>query len=404
MISVQKALSIIQKSVREIGSEAIALDAAAGRVLAEDVLADMDLPPFDRSQMDGFAVRSRDIARAPVTLRIVGESIAGKRWRGRLERGQAVRIMTGAPFPEGADTVVKVELTDHRNAGHWSDKAHVEIFEPVARGTSIVRRGSEVRSGIRLLSSGDILNANNIAVPAAFGYRRIRVGKRPRVAIMSTGSEIVDIARKPGPDQIRNSNSIMLRSLAEAAGARAEIMSIARDDIGALREAIARALKVCDLLIVTGGVSVGKYDLTKPALIDLGAEIAFEKVRLKPGKPTVFARLGKTFIFGLPGNPVSAAVTFYLFVRTALLQMQGSATSTLRQGSAVLKRDARGAKERATYLPARLTTSGAGSLETVPLSWQGSSDLIGFAGAQALICLPAGSAPRAGEVVRIAYL
>ena len=281
MISIEKATSIIRKQVERLGPERIDLADAIGRVLAEDVIADTDLPPFDRSQMDGFAVKAADVKAAPVSIGIVGESAAGRGWRGKLLPGQAVRIMTGAPVPDGADTIVKIELTDHHNrSGAWSEASVVTISEPVAKGTSIVRRGAEVRKGNRVLATGETITANNIAVAAAFGYSRIKVSKRPRVAIMSTGTEIVEIGKKPGADQIRNSNSVMLRSLAQQCGCDAVIMPIAGDELSDLRSQISNAAKRADVLIITGGVSVGKYDLTKQALLDLGAEIFFEKVRL----------------------------------------------------------------------------------------------------------------------------
>ncbi|HSI87541.1 MAG TPA: molybdopterin molybdotransferase MoeA, partial [Pyrinomonadaceae bacterium] len=239
---------------------------------------------------------------------------------------------------------------------------------------------------------------------AAFGYARLKVAKRPRVAILSTGSEIVDISRKPKPDQIRNSNSIMLAELCHVAGAIAEVIPTAGDDLATLKARITEAARNADMLITTGGVSVGKYDLTKAALAELGAEIFFERVRIKPGKPTVFARLNKTTFFGLPGNPVSAAATFYLFVRRALLLMQGAANTDLPGGFAVLEADIKGTKERESFLPARLATDNTGRLLALPIKWHGSSDLVGFAGADALVRIPAGSNFKAGDASPILFL
>lgn len=397
MIQVTKAIKLIDQNVSVLGAERVGIDEAAGRILGEDILADSDLPPFDRSQMDGYAVRAGDTKGTPVNLKLVGESAAGKGWRGKLKKGQAVRIMTGAPVPDGADAVQKIEVTNE------SDTT-VTLSEPTEKGRYIVKKGSEVKKGERVMKKGQRLEPNAIAVPAAFGYARLKVSRRPRVAILSTGAEIVDIARKPKTDQIRNSNSIMLAELCREAGALPTVLPGAGDDLGELKARIAAAAGSCDLLITTGGVSVGKYDLTKKAFAELGAEIFFDRVRLKPGKPTVFARRKKTLIFGLPGNPVSAAVTFYLFVRRALMLMQSAHLTELPSGTALLETDAKGTRERDSYLPARLATDANGRLLALPLRWHGSSDLIGFAQAEALIHIPTGKSYRAGELAAIVFL
>jgi len=243
-----------------------------------------------------------------------------------------------------------------------------------------------------------------IASLASFGYSRVQVSKTPRVTIMGTGSEIVEISRRPGRDQIRNSNSVMLAVLCRGLNTDTTVLPIVRDDISKLKAAIKAAAKTSDILIMTGGVSVGKYDHTKTALAELGAEIFFDKVRLKPGKPTVFAKLGKTFIFGLPGNPVSAAVTFHLFVRKAMMKMQAAGNSDLKKGFAVLAATAKGARERDTYLPASVSTDPSGVLIATPLKWQGSSDFIGFARADSLIFVPRGSTIQGGRVAGLVFI
>jgi len=243
-----------------------------------------------------------------------------------------------------------------------------------------------------------------IASLASFGYSRVQVSKTPRVTIMGTGSEIVEISRRPGRDQIRNSNSVMLAVLCRGLNTDTTVLPIVRDDISKLKAAINAAAKTSDILIMTGGVSVGKYDHTKTALAELGAEIFFDKVRLKPGKPTVFAKLGKTFIFGLPGNPVSAAVTFHLFVRKAIMKMQAARHSDLKKGFAVLAATAKGARERDTYLPASVSTDPSGVLIATPLKWQGSSDFIGFARADSLIFVPRGSTIQGGRVAGLVFI
>ena len=398
MIQVSKAQSIITRETGTLGSKRIEIANAVGRVLAEPIIADTDLPPFDRSQMDGYAVNASDTLNAPATLNLVGESAAGRGWHRELKSGQAVAIMTGAPVPKGADAVQKIELTRLKN------ESSVEILEPTEKGRYIIRKGDEIKKGEIIFSAAEVVTENMIAAIAAFGYAKVRVAKQPRVSILGTGSEIVEIDKKPGRDQIRNSNSVMLEILSRKFGGSATVLPIAKDDISDLKFQISNAAKRTDMLIVTGGVSVGKYDHTKTALSELGAEIFFEKIRLKPGKPAVFARLGKCLIFGLPGNPVSAAVTFHLFVRQALLQLQNASEPLAKRGFALLTIDTRGAKERDTYLPARLSTNKLGHLIAHPLKWSGSSDFVGFSRAEALIVVPQGSQLEKGSVAEIVYL
>ena len=398
MIAVKKAQTIITRETGTLRSERVPIANAVGRILAEPIIADTDLPPFDRSQMDGYAVIAKDTANAPATLDLVGESAAGRGWHHELKRGQAVAIMTGAPVPKGADAVQKIELTRLNN------ERSVEIFEPTEKGRYIIRKGDEIKKGETIFNAGEAVTENMIAAIAAFGYPKVKVAKQPRVAILGTGSEIVEINKRPGRDQIRNSNSVMLEILSRKFGGSATILPIAKDDISDLKLEISNAAKRSDVLIITGGVSVGKYDLTKTALSELGSEIFFEKIRLKPGKPAVFARLGKCLVFGLPGNPVSAAVTFHLFVRHALLQMQNAAEPSAQHGFAVLGADTRGAKERDTYLPAGLSTNKLGQLIARPLKWSGSSDFVGFSRAQALVVVPQGVQLAKGSVAAMVYL
>jgi len=396
MIEISKALGIVERETPKLGIERIALADGVGRILAERIIADSDLPPFDRSQMDGYAVVARDTAKAPVELKIVGESAAGHGWHKTMKRGEAVRIMTGAPVPEGADAVQRVEDTSG-----W-DGANVTIHKSVKKGTSIVRRGAEIKRRTTIFEPGDIVTKNMTSAIASFGYAEISVGKIPSISIMSTGSEIVPVTKKPGRDQIRNSNSVMLDVLCRRMACSTVILGSPADDLELLRSQISNCRT--DVLVITGGVSAGKYDLTKTALIDLGAEIFFEKVRLKPGKPAVFARLGKTLVFGLPGNPVSAAVTFELFVRKAILLMQGATDTDLRRGNAILAAHVRAPKDRDAYIPSALSTNKKGELLALPLKSQGSSDFIGFSRAEALVTLKRGVEKQKGAVADILFL
>ena len=398
MISVSDAIDIINRETGSLRSERVEIGDAVGRVLAQPIVADTDLPPFDRSQMDGYAVIAKDTLKSPVTLDLVGESAAGRGWHHELKAGQAISIMTGAPVPKGSDAVQKLELT------RLASDSSVEILEPTEQDRYIIRSGSEIKKGETIFNSGELITENMIAAIAAFGYAKVKVAKQPRVSILGTGSEIVEINKRPGRDQIRNSNSVMLKVLSRKFGAATSIIPIAKDDMSVLKTQISNAAKNSDVLIITGGVSVGKYDHTKTALTELGAEIFFEKIKLKPGKPAVFARLRKCLVFGLPGNPVSAAVTFQLFVRQALSQLQGASEPSAKRGFAVLATETRGAKERDTYLPASLSTSKLGQLVAHPLKWSGSSDFVGFSRAEALIVVPQGSQLAKESVATIIFL
>ncbi len=397
MITVARAIGLIDREIRHLGTERIALSDAVGRVLAEDIVADSDLPPFDRSQMDGYAVRSRDTRKVPVNLLVVGESAAGKGWHHELKRGEAVRIMTGAPVPSGADSVQKVELTKELNG-------FVSLIDPVSKKQSIVVKGAEIRKGDIVLRAGTRITAEMIATPAAFGYAKLKVAKHPRISIIPTGSEIVSVGRTPKPDQIRDSNSVMLKVLCEQAGPIPTVYPNVGDNLDDLVNIIKSASQSSDIVVTTGGVSVGKYDLTKEAFSTIGARILFDKIALKPGKPSVFAIRGRKIFFGLPGNPVSAAVTFHLFVRRAIMLMQSAANASSERGFAVLNSPIKGNRLRDTYFPTRLATSADGKLIAVPLPWVGSSDLVAFAKAEALVIVPKGTTFAADDVTEVLFL
>jgi molybdopterin molybdotransferase len=403
MLPVLEAISIVERETPRLPAEPVELRAACGRVLAEEIVADTDLPPFDRALMDGYAVRAEDTRDAPATLRLVGEAAAGRGWRGEVSAGEAVRIMTGAPVPRGADSVQQVELTSETDDG-----VHVRINKATAPDQFISRRATEVVRGEVVLRAGGRVNAAMLAALASFGYARVKVARRPRVAVLATGTELVRVDETPGEDALRDSNTYSLLGYAEAAGALVEPLPFALDDEKLLRERIAAAAETSDALVLSGGVSMGVYDFTKSALGALGAEVFFDRVSLRPGKPTVFARLPnarRTLVFGLPGNPVSVSVTFNLFARAAILAMQGATHTRLDEHNAVLARDAKGSFERASYLPATLNTDERGRLLAEPLKWGGSSDFVAFTRADALLIIPEGiRAVKAGAVVGVVRL
>lgn len=397
MIPITKAVELIDLNIHALAGERVDLTDCVGRILAEDVVADTDLPPFDRSQMDGYAVHARDTRKVPINLRIVGESSAGNGWHEELERGDAVRIMTGAPIPPGADSVQKIELAKELNG-------FVSFIDSVAKGQFIVPKGSEVRAGNVVLRTGEQIRPEMISTLGAFGYAKVKVSKRPRVAIIPTGSEIVPVGKTPKLDQIRDSNSVMLKVLCEQSGGVATITPNVGDNLRDLVAVIKEAAKNSDMVVTTGGVSVGKYDLTKEAFGKIGAAMFFEKIALKPGKPAVFATKGRKVFFGLPGNPVSAAVTFHLFVRRAIMLMQSASNVSVERGFAVLNSAVKGNRMRDTCLPARFATAADGKLVAVPLPSVGSSDLVSFARAEALIVVPKGTTFQIDDVVEVLFL
>ncbi len=402
MLRIEDALTIILDRTPLLGEEEIALTEAVGRVLRQDAISDLDLPPFDRARMDGYALKATDTTGAsessPARIKEIGEAAAGYSFNGTVESGQAVRIMTGAPVPAGADAVQQIEVI-HVPGDGW-----IEVQKVVQPGQFITPRGIEARAGDVMVKAGERISPAVSAVLASFGQARPIVSRRPKVALLSTGTELVEVAEKPGPSQIRNSNTYSLAGYAEAAGAEVVSSSIVRDDFAATRDAIAAGLAAADVCMLSGGVSMGDYDLVKPALIELGAEIFVEKVAMHPGKPTVFAKLGDKIIFGLPGNPVSVAVSFHLFARPALMKMQGANEIHLPRFQAYAAKPVKGAPPRRSHQPGLLTIRD-GRAEVEPLKWSGSSDLVAFMKADCLIVVPEDRASVSeGELVEVISL
>jgi molybdenum cofactor synthesis domain-containing protein len=380
MITVDDALDIVLGRVSPLDPETIGLESASGRILAQDIYSDIDLPPFDRARMDGYALRSEDIIDAPVRLKLIGEIAAGSEFSGRVERGQAVKIFTGAPVPEGADAVQKVEVTE-------PDGEYVLINEAVKKGQFITPRSSEVGSGTLVAERGREIGPPEMAVLASFGYSQVKVGRRPRVAVISTGSELVAVTSKPEGAQIRNSNSYSIASYASRAGAVVDNLGTVEDSTRATLDALAKAAERRDVVITSGGVSMGDYDLVKAALNEMGARIYFDKVIIRPGKPIVFAQFNETYFFCLPGNPVSTSVTFNVFARPALRLLQGDGSPLLSTLRARLAGAIKDSSSRRSYLPARLFIED-GEAVVESLKWAGSSDLVAFMRANALIVVP----------------
>jgi molybdopterin molybdotransferase len=360
-----------------------------GLILAEGVASDLDMPPYDKAMMDGYAVRSADVA-GQKALQIIEEVTAGQTPRLPLGAGQATRIMTGAPVPADADAVVQVEHTRTLEP----NRVVVERG-PVAPNQNILRRGREMQAGQVVLPAGIRLRAQEFGVLATVGKTSVQVHPAPCVAVLSTGDEIVDASRKPGPGQIRNGNGPMLAAQTLSAGARPIPLGIAPDTLEGLRPPLEEGLRH-DVLILSGGVSAGKLDLVPGVLQEMGVQAHFHKVAMKPGKPVFFGIRGQTLVFGLPGNPVSSFVCFELFVRPALRRLAGESSPLPRVIPAVLAAEFAYRTDRPTYHPARLSTDAEGRSIVKPVPWFGSPDLLGLTRANALLMIPVGEHRYAG--------
>jgi len=394
LVDAEEAAGLVLDRTPVLPSERVALGEAAGRVLAQDMRAPSALPAFPSSAVDGFAARSADAGK---TLRVVGESAAGRPFTGTLQPGAAARILTGGAVPDGADTVVMVE--DVSVAGDV-----VTVPSNLQPGTNFHRPGADVRAGELVLRAGTQLGAAELGLAAALGFANVDVYRRPRVALMSTGDELVEVGQEPGPGQIVDSNRWALLAALREAGADVTSLGIAPDQREALRSVVGGALEAADVLVTSGGVSVGTHDLVKPLLESLGT-VHVGRVKLKPGKPFTFATLpqGK-LAFGLPGFPVSSLVTFEVFVRPALRKLQGFAKLQRPTLPVRLGYDARATADRTEYQRVTLVRQGS-ELVAQTTGSQSSSRLLSLAGAQALVRIaPGDQGVKAGTVVEAMIL
>jgi molybdopterin molybdotransferase len=389
LLSLEEAQARVLAAVRPLPAELVPIAEAGGRVVAEDVRARIDLPPFASSAMDGFAVRAADL---PGTLPIAGESAAGSPFDGRLEAGTSAVISTGAVVPEGADSVIPVErVVIHDNS--------VDIPVEAQSGTNVRPRGGDTAMGDLVLPAGMRLTPARIAAAAATGIAALPCARRPRVAVLATGSELVAPGGELREGQIYESNTVMLASALAEAGALVEPAAPAADDEAALREALERGL-AADVLVTSGGVSVGEHDLVRAVERELGVEEVFWRVSMKPGKPISFGTRGETLVFGLPGNPVSALVGSELFVKPALRALQGLVDPLPRfepgRLSAALRRD----PERDEFVRARSRVDGD-VVVLDPVAGQESHMIVRSSAADALVHVPRGNGElAAGSTVR----
>jgi molybdopterin molybdotransferase len=394
LLPVDEAVARLLAGVAPLPAEDVRLAKAHGRVLAADLPARLTQPPFSASAMDGYAVRATE-AKAGARLKVAGMSRAGERFTGALRPGEAVRIFTGAPVPEGADAVLIQE-----NARREGDT--VEVIEPVAAGRNIRPAGLDFRKGDVILNAGRALDPHAISVAAAMGHASLPVRRKPRVAVLANGDELVPPGATPGPDQIVSSNGIGLAALIEELGGEAVDLGIAPDKREAIAAYVDRAASA-DILVTTGGASVGEHDLMQDALTDRGLKLDFWKIAMRPGKPLMVGRLGDMRVLGLPGNPVSTFVCAHIFLKPlvrALLGLPlGADLRTAKLGTPMPANDS-----RQDYVRARLTRSPEG-LEATPFAIQDSSMLSTLAAADALIIRPVGAlAAPAGTTVPVLLL
>ena len=386
LISVEDALDRVLRHAVVLPPEQVALAASHGRVLARGAVADADVPPFDRCAMDGWAFRSadtRDAAAAPVRLRCVGTAPAGGSFAQDVGTGEAVRVMTGAPLPRGCDAVEARERVD-------DEQTHVLVKAPVTAGQHVAPAGQDLRAGSEALAAGTLIGPAQVALLATLGHAEVAVHGRPLAAVVSTGDELVEVGERPGPGRIRNSNGPMLAVLARMLGCDpVHLLPVVADDHDRLATMLARGL-ASDLLLVSGGVSMGERDLVQVVLPELGVERIFHGVSIQPGKPLWFGRTERCLVFALPGNPVSALTTARLFAGAAVRRMRGLREPRPQFLRARLTDEVRRRSGRVGYLPGWARSSEDGSWSCEPITSNGSADVVAASRANATWVAPAG--------------
>ncbi len=377
MISFEKALEIIIDSARTIGSERVAMLDSLNRILAEDVISDLDMPPFNKSAMDGFACRRSDLGNA---MKVIETIPAGKVPQFRVSEGECSRIMTGAMVPDGADTVIMVEQTEL--AGDEKIR-----FTGSKTQTNIAYKAEDVKVGDVLLHKGQLISSSHIAIMAAAGANNPLVSVQPKVAILSTGDELVEPHQKPATGQIRNSNSWQLMAQVRAMGCIPHYMGIIPDAEKETEEAIARELAQSHLVLLTGGISMGEYDFVPNSMRSNKVEVLFQKVAVKPGRPTLFGVTDKSCVIGLPGNPVSSFINFELFVKPLLFKMMGYHYKPVELSLPMAENFTRKKADRLEWLPVDITTEG----KVLPVTYHGSAHIYAVSISKALLRVEIGT-------------
>jgi molybdopterin molybdotransferase len=401
MLSVEEALERILSEIHPLPAIQVPLAEAVGLVLAEDVIAGEDMPPFANSAMDGFALRSQDSQPRdgqPPRLRVTGSVAAGYVAEHAVEAGTAMRIMTGAPVPPGADAVIQIELTNYDGP----QSTWVEVLQAVAPGNNVRPAGEDMRSGQTVLRQGSEIGPWEIGILATLGKAIVPVMRQPRVAILGTGDEVIEIDQPLAPGKIRNSNSYLLEAAVRRAGAQPIRLGVARDTVESLREKFSQAMD-SDLILTSGGVSVGDFDLVKNIMAEQG-EINFWRINMRPGKPVAFGHIGSTPLLGLPGNPVSAAVTFELFGRPVLRKMAGHTRLSRPQVEVVVEDGIRERASRRHYVRAHVGWRD-GRFVAHTTGKQGSNIMTSLLNANALVIVPEGGVEiKAGETAQALML
>jgi molybdopterin molybdotransferase len=397
MLELEQAVARLLEAVPPPAPETVGVTDAIGRCVLEAVVAPGPLPPFDNSAMDGYAVRAADLvsagSAAPVRLRLAGRVQTGDEPDCAVEPGTCARLFTGSPLPPGADAVVMQE--DTRVSPERPGE--VAVLEPVQAGENVRLRGGDVNRGTVIARAGEFLTAARASLLAAVGVARVTVGRRPSVAVLATGSELVEPGRPLGPGKIYESNRSFMAALCRAAGALPRVFPLVQDTLPATRQALAEAFASCDVVVTSGGASVGEVDLIQQGLAEIGGRLDFWRVAIKPGKPFIFGRRGGGLLFGLPGNPVSAFVTFLLLVRPALRRWQGAREIALPEHPGILAGALANPDSRRHFLRVRVDQAG----KVTSAGLQGSHVLSSLAEANALVDLPPKTNLPAGSAVRV---
>lgn len=404
MIEMHDAIRIVIENTQTIDKISVKLNDALGCVLSEDVKSDIDMPPFDKATMDGYALRGADITKAskesPAILDVIEEIPSGTVPQKTVGGGQASRIMTGAPLPKGADTVIMVEDTEPVDGGQ-----RVRVLDITETGMNIARLGEDVRVGKVVLEAGTAIRPLEVGILAAVGQVDVAVYRQPIVGVVATGSEVVEPQHKPEPGQIRNSNAYSMVAQAIRAGAQTRYLGIVKDNADALIRTIGGGLETCDIVALSGGVSAGDYDLVQDGMRELGVEVLFDRIRMKPGKPLTFGVKGKKQVFGLPGNPVSSVVGLELLMRPAIRKMQGRADLHRPMVRTILSGDFRQVPGRKQFVPAHSVAGDHGVWTSEWVGHHGSADLFSMARANSLFVVDVEvELVRAGEELDLVLL
>ncbi|TJX15412.1 molybdopterin molybdotransferase MoeA [Tissierella creatinini] len=400
-ITIEQTKEILEQEIPDLRIEEVYILDSLDCVLAEDIISDMNIPPFDRSPLDGYAYRSQDTKVAtkglPVTLQVIDDIKAGYVSKKVLKEGQAIRIMTGAKVPEGADVIIKYEATEFTDY-------EVKIFESLGSGDNIVKMGEDISQGELVLSKGSIIGPAEIGILATLGKKTVRVYAKPKVAILATGDELVDIDQEVKDGKIRNSNSYMVAAQVKRLGINPTLLGSCNDDLEEVVPILEAALKWADIIITTGGASVGDADIIKDAFKILGAELLFWKVKVKPGSPIVAAKLANKLLFGLSGNPAAAYITFEQFVRPSLMRTMGKTKVKLMEVNTVLESDFSKKSSQNRYVRA-FTYVKDGKYYTRLPDKHSSGVLSSLAGKNSIFFVPGSSGPyKKGDTIKIEFL